>query len=75
MSSNLGRMEEIGHSQRLWELKGKRFPYQELRVSVLVWHATCIRRGQKRWELGMGTEDWDRGRGNRQSCQFLAPSF
>ena len=31
------------------------FPYQELRSSVLVWHTTCIRRGQiikrnRKWE-------------------------
>lgn len=29
------------------ELGSKLFPYQELRGTVLVWHATCIRRGQK----------------------------
>jgi len=28
------------------ELGDERFPYQELSKSVLVWHATCIRRGQ-----------------------------
>ena len=60
MSSNLGRMEEVGHSQRLWELKGKRFPYQELRGSVLVWHATCIRSGQNAGIWEQGKEPWIR---------------
>lgn len=33
------------------------FPYQELRLSVLLWHATCIKRGQKTQE----TRNWEQG--------------
>jgi hypothetical protein len=29
-------------------LEAKPFPYQELNLTVLVWHVACIRRGQFR---------------------------
>jgi hypothetical protein len=54
-----------GGCDRLRESDGKFFPYQELRGSVLVWHATCIRRGQKnrKWEQETGNRE--QGTGNK----------
>jgi hypothetical protein len=42
----LGDYPLNGSAEAFWELEAKPFPYQELNVTVLVWHATCIRSGQ-----------------------------
>ena len=56
-SSILGRIGGGAHGVCVLGLDGKLFPYQELRRSVLVWHATCIRRGQKNREEGFGNRE------------------
>jgi hypothetical protein len=60
---HFGTDREKRKNESDWELEAKSFPYQELRGSVPVWHATCIRRGQKTQETGnreQGSEVWHR---------------
>lgn len=45
------------------ERDSKLLPYQELSESVLLWHATCIRKGQKNQEMGIANRN--QGTGNR----------
>ncbi len=49
-----------------WEFRQKSFLYQELSKTVLVWHATCIRRGQKYQSSGNSNQkDGERPGRNR----------
>jgi hypothetical protein len=67
-SSILGEIARHQGRARVRELKAHAVPYQELSESVLVWHATCIRRGQDPMQGRNGKE-------TDSSFQLLATSW
>src|ERR1039458_8873157 len=62
-SSILGRNARFGSVGSVWESDTNSFPYQELNSAVLVWHATCNRKGQF---PSPGPEWEERKTGNRE---------